>query len=112
MTAVNAGGGRRAIGLVANTNGILNMSTINGAAPRPGVGFVAAAAEAAKTTVLNVTRREPGAGIVAITAGIVKAPFDFGTLQAGRPAALGRDYLVDGAVAFLATTLLGGIFGC
>ena len=106
MTAVNAVGRRPAIGLAAQTNGILNMSPINGAWRRPGVGLVAVATEALKNSASNAIRREPGVGIISITTEILKAPFAFGTLQAERPADLGQSYLVDGAVVFLATTLL------
>ena len=106
MTAVNAVGRRSAIGLVANTNGILNMSPINGATRRPGVRLIEAATDALKTSAGNAIRREPGVGIVSITTEILQAPFAFGSLQVERPADLGRSYLIDAGVVFLATTLL------
>ena len=109
MTAVNAVGRRSAIGLVAKNNGILNMSPINGASRRPGVGLAAAAAAALKNSAMNAIRREPGVGVISITQEIFQAPFAFASVQAERPAGLGRDYLVDAGVLFLATTLLGGL---
>lgn len=111
MTAVNAVGRRPAIGLVAHTNGILNMSPINGASRRPGIGFVAAITEALKTTAINAVRREPGIGIVSVTTEILKSPLAFSAQQAERPAELGRNYLFEAGVAFLATTLLSGLAG-
>lgn len=106
MTAVNAIGRRPAMGLVANTNGILNMSPINGATRRPGVGLIAAATDVIKAIAVNAIQREPGVGIISITTEIVKAPFAFGTLQEQRPAELGRGYLVEAGAVFLATTVL------
>jgi hypothetical protein len=109
MTAVNAAVRRPAIGLIATTNGNSNMSPINGVSRRPGVGLITAATEAVKTSAVNAIRREPGVGVVSITTEILQAPFAFGSQQADRPAELGHSYLIDAAVLFLATTLLGAL---
>ncbi len=106
MTAVNAVGRRPAMGLAANTNGILNMSPINGASRRPGVGLIAATTDVLKTAALNAIRREPGIGVVSVTTEIVKAPFAFGSAQEQRPVELGQAYLIEAGALFLATTLL------
>lgn len=111
MTAVNASGRRPAIGLAANTIGILNMSPINGAARRPGVGLLQTATEGLKSSATNIFRRESGVGVMAVTREILTSPFAFAADQAERPAELSRTYLFDAGVLFLATTVLGVLGG-